>query len=151
MFLTTISGCGYGLLFLLGLALAANPQLSGRAEALLVLATGAVFAAAGLTSSLFHLGQPRRAWRALSQWRSSWLSRESVAALLGFVPVLAIAMSVWRGSDGGGARVAGAALALMSVVTVCCTAKIYTLLKTIRAWHKSRWSSSRRCRSRPPC
>jgi len=135
IFFTTISGCGYGLLFLLGLSLAANPLLFVRNEALLVLATGAVFAAAGLTSSLFHLGQPQRAWRALSQWRSSWLSREGVAALLSFVPVLALAAAVWRGDAGVFVRMVAMALAVMAVVTVCCTAKIYTSLKTIRAWH----------------
>ena len=36
--------------------------------------------------SAFHLGQPRRAWRAFSQWRTSWLSREGVASLATYVP-----------------------------------------------------------------
>ena len=135
IFFTVISGCGYGLLFLLGIALAANPRLFTGAEAMLVLATGAIFSAAGLTSSLFHLGQPQRAWRALSQWRSSWLSREGAAAMSSFVPVLALAAALWRGDGGGVVRLAAAALAVMAVVTVCCTAKIYTSLKTIRAWH----------------
>jgi len=135
IFFTTISGCGYGLLFLLGLGLAANVQMFGRTEAWLVLGTGTLFAAAGLTSSLLHLGQPQRAWRALSQWRSSWLSREGVAALLSFVPVLALAAALWRSDDGAFVRISGAALAVTAVVTVCCTAKIYTSLKTIRAWH----------------
>src|SRR4030095_9750847 len=133
IFFTVISGCGYGLLFLLGLALAANPQLFVGSEALLALATGPILSAAGLTSSLLHLGQPQRAWRALSQWRSSWLSREGVAAFLSFVPVFALAATVWRGDSGALVRVAAAALALMAVATVCCTAKIYTSLKTIRA------------------
>ena len=35
----------------------------------------------GLLSSTLHLGNPQRAWRALSQWRSSWLSREGVMAI----------------------------------------------------------------------
>jgi DMSO reductase anchor subunit len=135
IFFTVISGCGYGLLFLLGLALTANPQLFVGREAMLVLATGAIFSAAGLTSSLLHLGQPQRAWRALGQWRSSWLSREGVAAMLSFVPVLALAAAVWRGESSAFVRVAAVALAVMAVITVCCTAKIYTSLKTIRAWH----------------
>jgi len=135
IFFTVISGCGYGLLFLLGVALAANPQLFVRDEALLLLAAGAVFSATGLTSSLLHLGQPQRAWRALSQWRSSWLSREGVAALASFAPALALAAALWRGDGNALVRVIAIALAVMAVVTVCCTAKIYTSLKTIRAWH----------------
>ncbi len=43
--------------------------------------------ATGLIASLFHLGNPQRAWRALSQWRSSWLSREGVMAIATFVPL----------------------------------------------------------------
>lgn len=53
----------------------------------------------GLVASVFHLGQPRRAWRIFLGWRQSWLSREALAfgawwalgaaALLqpGFLPV----------------------------------------------------------------
>src|SRR5690606_42131096 len=43
-------------------------------------------------SSTFHLGNPQRAWRALSPWRSSWLSREGVLAILTFVPLV---ISAW--------------------------------------------------------
>ncbi|HID49322.1 MAG TPA: DMSO reductase, partial [Chromatiales bacterium] len=37
------------------------------------------FLVAGLVASIFHLGRPERAWRAASQWRTSWLSREVIA------------------------------------------------------------------------
>jgi signal transduction histidine kinase len=38
----------------------------------------------GLIASTAHLGRPERAWRAFSQWRTSWLSREAVfSAVLG--------------------------------------------------------------------
>ena len=42
---------------------------------------------AGLFASFFHLGHPERAWRAASQWRTSWLSREVIAlpAMMGLV------------------------------------------------------------------
>ena len=40
------------------------------------------------SASVGHLGQPLRAWRAFSQWRSSWLSREGVASLLTYLPML---------------------------------------------------------------
>ena len=58
----------------------------------------------GLLSSVLHLGQPQRAWRALSQWRSSWLSREGVAAIASLVPVAALAVLVWRGDFGAALR-----------------------------------------------
>ncbi len=34
---------------------------------------------AGLTASVFHLGQPLKAWRVWLGWRTSWLSREAIA------------------------------------------------------------------------
>ena len=135
IFFTVISGCGYGLLFLVAVLVALAPQLLDHREALIALALGVVFAAMGLTSSLLHLGQPQRAWRAFSQWRSSWLSREGVAALATFAPALALAWLLWRGDPGTTVRVAGALLASCALLTVWCTARIYTSLKTIRAWH----------------
>ena len=46
---------------------------------------------AGLLSSTLHLGHPERAWRAFSQWRSSWLSREGVASVATYVPAVIFA------------------------------------------------------------
>lgn len=37
-----------------------------------------VFLIGGLIASFFHLGRPERAWRAATQWRTSWLSREVI-------------------------------------------------------------------------
>ena len=135
IFFTTVSGTGYGLLFLLGFALAIDPLIISRNQALIVLATGMLFAAAGLTSSLFHLGQPQRAWRALSQWRSSWLSREGVASLCSFLPIVVLAYCLWSGSAVVVLRALGATLAVIAIVTIFCTSKIYTSLKTIHVWH----------------
>lgn len=134
IFFTVVSGCGYGLLFLLGATLALAPALLEQREALATLALGAIFAAAGLASSLLHLGQPQRAWRALSQWRSSWLSREGVAAFATFVPSFALAQLLWCGNAGTAMRGAGVLLACSAMLTVWCTARIYTSLKTIPAW-----------------
>ena len=83
---TTASGAGYAMLALLGLfgasgVLSAEP-LSGWIA--FVVSLGMV--TFGLVSSTLHLGHPERAWRAFSQWRSSWLSREGVLALFTFLP-----------------------------------------------------------------
>src|SRR5262245_28629507 len=84
---TTLSGFGYGLAALLGLGVLDAQALSTKAAHILALA----MIAAGLRSSTLHLGNPQRAWRALSQWRSSWLSREGVMALATFLPLLVTA------------------------------------------------------------
>jgi len=135
IFFTVISGAGYGLMILAGGAQALAPEALTRTEALAALLLGGVFAAAGLCSSLLHLGQPTRAWRAFSQWRTSWLSREGVASMITFVPLLATLILSWRGTQTDALRISGALLALCAVATLYCTSGIYTSLKTIAAWH----------------
>ena len=80
---TTLSGLGYGLAIVLGLGFLDPSLLSTKIAYLTSLALIGI----GLLSSLLHLGNPQRAWRALSQWRSSWLSREGVMAIATFVPL----------------------------------------------------------------
>ena len=95
LFFTTLSGAGYGLLAwtMLLLGFDRGGALLGVAPALFLglIGTAAALFTAGLLSSLGHLGQPQRAWRALSQWRSSWLSREGVLAVAVYVPVAVLA------------------------------------------------------------
>jgi sulfite dehydrogenase (quinone) subunit SoeC len=130
---TTLSGAGYGLLFLLGL-LAGTPLVpDSRWFAFAALALGLGLVAAGLVSSTLHLGHPERAWRAFSQWRSSWLSREGVLSVIGFLPaaVFGIAWVFF------GLRLAWAGwlMAAFALATVFSTAMIYASLKPIPHWH----------------
>jgi hypothetical protein len=89
----------------------------------------------GLLSSTFHLGHPERAWRAFSQWRSSWLSREGVAAVATYLPAgLLFLALVLPGGLPGPASFA-ALLALGAVLTVWCTGMIYASLRTVPEWN----------------
>jgi DMSO reductase anchor subunit len=142
IFFTTASGAGFGLCAWFGL-LALLGNLPSRGVALVALLLGAALAAAGLLSSLGHLGQPQRAWRAFSQWRSSWLSREGVFSVLLFVPVAVLSWLLFvapapAAAEGVAAtlamRVVGAALLVLALACVVCTAMIYHSLKPIPAW-----------------
>ncbi len=135
---TTASGAGYGLLFLLGLADIIGLDIRGRwfMPVSLTLALGLV--TVGLLSSTFHLGRPERAWRAFSQWRSSWLSREGVAAVVTFVPAgILWLLTLFGDANSAAVLIMGLLAAALSVVTVYCTAMIYASLTTIRQWHSS--------------
>jgi sulfite dehydrogenase (quinone) subunit SoeC len=126
---TTLSGLGYGLAALLGLGLLDPAALSTKLAHLLAL----TMIAGGLLSSTLHLGNPQRAWRALSQWRSSWLSREGVLAIITFVPLV---VSAWACLSGERyLPLTGIAGAILAAVTVYCTGMIYASLKSIDAWH----------------
>ena len=135
IFFTTASGAGYGLLAWLGIlaGLGYLPGERGFGLTALLLALGA--ATLGLLSSTFHLGHPERAWRAFSQWRSSWLSREGVAAVATYVPALAFALGwIGFGSTTGVWAIFGYASAAAAIVTIGCTAFIYQSLKPIQRW-----------------
>jgi len=134
---TTASGAGYGLLALLGLVGFNHGQASSVAFALVCMFIALGLITIGLLSSTFHLGHPERAWRALSQWRSSWLSREGVAAVITYVPALAFGL-VWSGLIDAPRLIAplGVVTAVMAMVTVFTTGMIYASLKTIRAWYQ---------------
>jgi DMSO reductase anchor subunit len=131
---TTLSGAGYGLLFWLTLLRPAGlvPQSAWFGVPVLLLALALV--TAGLLSSLLHLGRPERAWRALSQWRSSWLSREGVAAVATFPPAILFGLAMLAGKEGL-ALVFGLLAAGGAAATVWCTGMIYASLKPIREWH----------------
>ena len=134
--LTTASGAGYGMLAWLGvlnaLRLAPSSPWFGVAAILVALA----FSTVGLIASTFHLGRPERAWRSVSQWRTSWLSREGVMAILTFVPALGFAVAWWLSGAGTGVTAAlGVLAAACSLATVACQAMIYATLRPIRQWH----------------
>ncbi len=133
---TTASGAGYGLLALLGLVGARHGVASsfGFAATSLIIALGLI--TIGLLSSTLHLGHPERAWRAFSQWRSSWLSREGVAAVATY-PIALLFGAAWSGLLDAPQWIAplGVLTAILCVVTVYCTAMIYRSLRTIRQWN----------------
>lgn len=129
---TVSSGAGFGLLACLGVpALWGNAPSGGYFWAGFVLAFA--LSVGGLLSSTFHLGHPERAWRALSQWRSSWLSREGVMAVITLITAGLYALICLSGV--GGAALFGGLTAALALVTVYTTSMIYGQLKTVDRWH----------------
>ena len=126
---TVLSGLGFGLLTFLGLGL---PLVTGW-TAFFYFAVAFALAVGGLVASTFHLGNPQRALKAFTQWRSSWLSREawlSAAALV--VMGIYAAAAVFFGVS---LSLIGWLGALLSLATVVATAMIYTQLKTVPRWN----------------
>ena len=136
VFLTTAAGAGYGMLAWLGVLDALGVLPRSGWFGVPAVAVALALAAAGLLASTFHLGHPERAWRAISQWRTSWLSREGVMALITFVPALGFALA-WAALGGGAAVTVGLGLAAAAcgLLTVASQAMIYASLKPIRQWY----------------
>ncbi len=137
LLLTTLTGFAYGLLAWVG-AYAALGRLPARPWfGLEAVALALLLASLGLLASTLHLGRKERAWRAFSQWRSSWLSREGVAAVLTYPVAIAFAAALYLDGAGVAARLLGIAAAAAALITVFCTSMIYASLKPIRQWHNA--------------
>ena len=126
---TALSGLGFGLLVFLGLKM---PDVTG-VLAFIFFVIGFGLAVGGLISSTFHLGRPERSLKAFKQWRSSWLSREAIAAVftLSVMAVYAIGRIFFEYDI----RILGVVGAILSVVTVFTTSMIYAQLKSIPRWN----------------
>ncbi len=135
IFFTTASGAGYGLLALLGVLAALGILPDNRLFGFVAMALSIGLITAGLLSSTLHLGHPERAWRAFTQWRSSWLSREGVFSILTYVPAAFLGIAwVLFGKIDGWVAIAGLLATLGAIVTVSTTAMIYASLKPIAQW-----------------
>jgi DMSO reductase anchor subunit len=132
IFFTTASGGGYALLILLSLLGLFGILPAERWLGLTGFLVALIAVTAGLLSSTYHLGRPERAWRAFSQWRSSWLSREGVLAVATFVPagLMGLGWVIWQEIWWLPALL----LAVLACATIGCTAMIYASLKTVRRW-----------------
>lgn len=138
IFFTVSSGAGFGLFALLVLAdllglgggLSTDQKLTAGVIALFLVS-------AGLSSSVFHLANPKNAWRAFSRYRTSWLSREGVFAVIFFpfaIAYLGLTWLNWTQLDVL-KMAAGVIAALLAWTTIFSTGMIYACLKTIRQWN----------------
>lgn len=143
IFFTTLSGAGFGALGAAGL----TSRYVGESGFWMAAVIGFVLATAGLLSSVTHLKSPTRARFALSQWRTSWLSREGVLAIitmgLAFVGMILIAggvawpferneISAWMESPG--AMAAAFLMLLLCLSTVRATGMIYQSIGAVPSW-----------------
>ena len=137
LLLTTLSGFGFGLLAWTGGYVCLGLLPGPTRLAMTGIALGLLLVSVGLGASVLHLGRKARAWRAFSQWRSSWLSREGVGGVLTYPIAVLFAIALRTHGDGFLTRSLGAAVAVVSLATVFCTAMVYASLKPIRQWHNS--------------
>ena len=133
---TTASGAGYGLFFWLGILTLVYGFPQHETFSFVAIGTAFILILFGLLSSTLHLGHPERAWRALSQWRSSWLSREGVLAVFTFIPMSLFALGgIFQVFTPEVVQGFGLVASLCALITVYCTAMIYASLKAIPNWH----------------
>lgn len=126
---SVLSGAGFGYLAFLGLGISTGTGMTAFWQ----FGLGIALAVVGLISSTFHLGNPKRALLAFTQWRTSWLSREAwiaVAALLTMGVFAAAAVFLERLVP-----IVGVLGAALSLGTVFVTSMIYAQMATVPRWN----------------
>lgn len=137
IFLTTLIGAGQGLFvwsYLMSVAAAGNPQPLPVSFFIAAGVVTLVLLGLGLFASFFHLGHPERAWRAVTRWRTSWLSREVIALPLFGLAVLVWTALVWQQGPSGSTLGVGAMGVLLAIALYVCTGMIYAAIKVLREW-----------------
>ena len=149
IFLTTLIGVGQGLFLAIftGEVYGTIKLLPEQSHAFYT--TGSIvsllFLAGGLAASFLHLGHPERAWRAASQWRTSWLSREVIVlpAVMGAVLVYGLVHLFGLRLDIIGINtplhndlslLVGAGGTALAFLLFLCTGMIYACIKFLKEW-----------------
>jgi anaerobic dimethyl sulfoxide reductase subunit B (iron-sulfur subunit) len=121
------------LIFLLqGNDLAVIWAMNGSFLGVGVVLLGAVFA------SLFHLGKPMDAWRALSHLRKSWLSREILfLTAFGILWLVLFGMSLFQVGTISTWKVLAVIVVSCGLAELYCMQRVYQL-RCIPAWNQAR-------------
>ena len=150
VFLTTLIGAGQGLFLALFTveSYAAFGLLPLQSDSFYAVGSGIamVLLVLGLVASFFHLGRPERAWRAATQWRTSWLSREVIVLPAFMGTVFFYGLAHWTGFNPelgqlpSGApvnitAVLGTLGTVLAFALYICTGMIYACLRFLREWH----------------
>jgi formate dehydrogenase iron-sulfur subunit len=126
VFMLVATQAAVGALFA-GLMLPASAQMSVGIFAIVAFVLG-------MGASVFHLGQPLKAWRAFLGLRKSWLSREIIVFLC-FAPLLAGTMWHWA-QESSRTSLFPYFGAAMGAVGVLCSARVYQATQRI-FWRRS--------------
>ena len=136
IFLTTLIGAGQGLfLMLFGTEVwLGGAPLEAQAHTFFVIGSvvSLLFTGGGLIASFFHLGQPQRALRGITMWRTSWLAREGIALPTFMAGTFFYGVAHWVESDTS--MLIGSITALACLALYICTGMIYVSIRFLQEW-----------------
>lgn len=130
---TVLSGFGFGLISIIGLL--QFLRVINMFDLIIYSIIGVIFATVGLVSSFFHLANKKNAIKSLSQWQTSWLSREAIASI--FCLLVVFGNIIWAVSQNNYISEVGVVLFFLSLFTIFTTSMIYAQLKTVPSWNNA--------------
>ena len=130
---TVLSGFGFGLISIIGLLQFLS--VITMFDLIIYSIIGVIFATVGLVSSFFHLANKKNAIKSLSQWQTSWLSREAIASI--FCLLIVFGNIIWAVYQNNYVSEVGVVLFFLSLFTIFTTSMIYAQLKTVPSWNNA--------------
>ena len=130
---TVLSGFGFGLISIIGLLQFLS--VITMFDLIIYSIIGVIFATVGLVSSFFHLANKKNAIKSLSQWQTSWLSREAIASI--FCLLIVFGNIIWAVYQNNYISEVGVVLFFLSLFTIFTTSMIYAQLKTVPSWNNA--------------
>ena len=130
---TVLSGFGFGLISIIGLLQFLS--VISMFDLIIYSIIGVIFATVGLVSSFFHLANKKNAIKSLSQWQTSWLSREAIASI--FCLLIVFGNIIWAVYQNNYVSEVGVVLFFLSLFTIFTTSMIYAQLKTVPSWNNA--------------
>lgn len=130
---TVLSGFGFGLISIIGLLQFLS--VISMFDLIIYSIIGVIFATVGLVSSFFHLANKKNAIKSLSQWQTSWLSREAIASI--FCLLIVFSNIIWAVYQNNYVSEVGVVLFFLSLFTIFTTSMIYAQLKTVPSWNNA--------------
>ena len=130
---TVLSGFGFGLISIIGLLQFLS--VINMFDLIIYSIIGVIFATVGLVSSFFHLANKKNAIKSLSQWQTSWLSREAIASI--FCLLIVFGNIIWAVYQNNYVSEVGVLLFFLSLFTIFTTSMIYAQLKTVPSWNNA--------------
>ena len=130
---TVLSGFGFGLISIIGLLQFFS--VISMFDLIIYSIIGVIFATVGLVSSFFHLANKKNAIKSLSQWQTSWLSREAIASI--FCLLIVFGNIIWAVYQNNYVSEVGVVLFFLSLFTIFTTSMIYAQLKTVPSWNNA--------------
>ncbi len=136
---TVTSGAGYGLIALLSFFNFIHQGIFISKDLFLIFSVVSIgIFSFGLISSTFHLANPKNAWRAFMRFRTSWLAREGLLAILFYPLLLTYLYLIYQDTYINNflfMQFYSFLIFIFSVFIIFCTGMIYACLKTIPQWN----------------
>ncbi|MDH4196193.1 MAG: dimethyl sulfoxide reductase anchor subunit [Candidatus Aminicenantes bacterium] len=130
---------GFYLFFVVPVMFVGRPAQGSEGRNAILYATAAVIGMLGVAAaaSFFHLGRPLKAPNALSNLRTSWLSREILFELLFLISLAGLFVLVWLGRGEGVPAKAAAGLAgSFGILFLVSMARLY-MVPGVPAWNRA--------------